>query len=252
MRKLLIVLISLILVIGISYLIYYYFVIRDKGNDQVSLPTQNTDTTTQVDASKIVFESNFDDADQAEKWEIFDDADAVEKPSHWFIEDGVLKQDSNIWAGTFGAPVNNKSYLGSQIIIKDGQKWKNYKVTFRFKPLDNDGVGFLVHYKNQDNYLRFMTVLDSTQDNGGPFLKIDKRVKGVTSGLYVKKISYKVGEWNSATVVANGPKVIFFFNDNKSKSLVYGVDKSLTAGRFGFSVFAEEGVEFDDVVISQL
>jgi len=245
----LIIIMIIIFIAGLGYLAYYWFYGRNAPGVE-SVPV--TEGPIEHLTGDELFVSNFDSEEDLSKWEIFDDDGAQEEPSHWFFEDGVLKQDSNIWGGSFGIPVKNKSYLGSQIVTKDGADWQNYYVHLRLKPLDNDGVGFLVRYQNKNNYLRIFIIQDKTQDNGGPFIKIDKRVKGKTIGLYVKKFTYNVGQWNDVNILVKGKRTTFWFGEEKTKSnSIWATDGTFKKGRFGFSVYAEEGVEFDDVVIEK-
>lgn len=241
---------SIIIVAGLGYLGYYWFYLNRPGTE-----TETSEEPSELLTGNELLIANFDSEGELSDWEFFDDDDAKESPSNWFFEEGVLKQDSNIWGGTFGAPVKDKSYLGSQLVTKAGEDWDNYYVHLRFKPLDNDGLGFLVRYQDKNNYFRIFTIEDSTQDNGGPFVKIDKRVKGKTQGLYVKDFTYQVGEWNYANILVNGDKISFWFGDldqevDRSK-MIYAEDDSFKKGKFGLAVYAEQGVEFDDVVVEK-
>lgn len=239
---------AIIFVSGLAFLGYYWYTSNQK---QPSSSTDQAQTNNQpASSANVLFSSNFDNESDLQKWEIFDDNVAQEGPSNWFFEDGALKQDSNIWAGTFGSPVKDKSYLGSMIVTKDGQTWEDYQAKFKFKPLDNDGVGFIVRYVDRNNYLRIFTIQDPTQNNGGPKIKIDKRVNGKTYGLFVKKFTYNTGQWNEVTIKVKGEKITFIMN-NEKKKYIWAETKSFKTGRFGFSVYAEEGVEFDDVVIEK-
>jgi hypothetical protein len=239
---------SMIVVSGLAYLGWYWYSMR---KNQTPATTQPQTTTNQASVNAL-FTSNFDDSKDLDKWEIFDETDAKEGPSHWFFEDGVLKQDANIWAGSFGKPVINKSYLGSSIVTKEGDNWRNYYAKFKFKPLDNDGIGFLVRFRDRNNYLRIFTIQDATQDNGGPMIKVDKRIRGKTYGIYTKKFTYKTGEWNEGNIKVKDNKIVFWLGTDKKNSLIWGIDNYFKKGRFGFSVYAEEGVEIDEVVITKL
>jgi hypothetical protein len=241
---------AMIVISGAGYLGWYWYVTHKNQAPAITQP-QNTANQNAIPQNAL-FSSNFDNQSDLNKWEIYDDDDSQDGPSHWFFADGVLKQDANIWGGTFGLPVSNKSYLGSRIVTKEGTDWKNIFAKFKFKPLDNDGLGFLVRYQDKDNYLRVFTIQDSTQDNGGPMIKIDRRFHGVTSGLFVKRFTYKTGEWNEGNLVVKGNKITFWLDNDKKKSLIWATDNLLKKGRFGFSVYAEEGVEFDEVVIKKL
>ncbi len=110
----------------------------------------------------------------------------------------------------------------------------------------------MVRYQDKKNYLRIFTIQDSTQDNDGPFIKIDKMVKGKLEGLYVKKFTYETGDWNDVNILVYGKRITFWFGEEKrSATTIWAEDATFKKGRFGLSVYAEEGVEFDDVVIEK-
>jgi hypothetical protein len=247
-KKILAALIIIMLVAGLSYLGLYLYTTKIKPAP--SPVTQPSTSDTQTSNQGELYSSDFSKSQSINDWNIVDDKLANEGPSNWKTDNNALVQLSNIWAGTSGEPITAKSYLGTEAYLKAGMSWSNYEVNAKFNPADNDGIGFIVRYKDQNNYYKVMLMLDSEKENAGPFIKIDRNVGGTFATLYQKNVSYKLKKWNTIKIDVNGPNMDIYLNSDSKTIWATDPDSSFTQGTFGLSCFAEEGVSFKDIVIT--
>ena len=250
LKKIIIALLLIILTSGLFYLGYYLYITYFQSSSQTV--TQPTTTEKPKTEEGVLYQSDFSKSSALSDWQIIDEPYAVEGPSNWKIENNNLVQTSNIWGGTFGEPVISKSYLGTLAYLKQGLAWQNYEVDLKFNPTDNDGVGFIVRYQDQNNYYKVMIVLDSEKDNGGPFIKIDKNLNGTFITLFQKPLTYKLGQENTIKIVVNGALIEVYLNSDTKTIWATDPDASFKTGSFGLSCFAEEGVSFWNIVIKSI
>ena len=250
-KKILAALIIIILISGLFYLGFYLYLTKIKpSKESVSEPAPaETSSTSQP---SILYASDFSKSDSLNDWTTVDDVNANEGPGDWKIENGALVQLSNIWAGTAGEPVTGKSYLGTEAYLKVGFSWSNYEVSAKFNPKDNDGVGFLVRYNDQSNYYKVMMVQDSEKDNGGPFIKIDKNLNGTYITLFQKPLTYNLSQDNEIRIMVNGPLIEVYLNSETKTIWATDPDSSFSQGTLGLACFAQRGVSFKDIKITEI
>ena len=91
-------------------------------------------------AQNLPWYDDFKDGDYS-GWTVVDDQPNNSGPSNWFVEDGVLKQNTNIY-------VNQNEYdvfLGTHIFVGNSS-WSDYSFNALVKSTDNDCIGILFRY----------------------------------------------------------------------------------------------------------
>lgn len=171
-------------------------------------------------------------------WTVVDDPDTTEA-SDWRVGKGVLYQNSNIYRK--GA--KNANYQGTHIVC-GSKDWTDYSVSSKVKPMDDDGWGVIVRYRDPRNFYRFFTVQDKAND--GPFMRIEKFVDDVPTILAQLADSTKKGRGYSVKVTVTGNR---FDVSIDGVMVLSAVDpEAWRSGKTGFCTFASS-VEISDFVV---
>jgi len=195
--------------------------------------------------NSILFKDDFSKLSTlSNNWEIYDAKNSAEGPSEWVVEDGKLKQKSNIFRS--GADEYD-FFEGTHVITKEGNDWKNYEVSADFSiDGDNDGVGILFRYTDEEHYYRFITVEDPV--NHGPFRRLQIKDGDKYITLTESKEGYDPSTWHSIKIRVVNDNIDIFFDN---KNIFSKKDSRYTGGRIGLQTYAEQPV-FDNVLVSEI
>jgi hypothetical protein len=191
---------------------------------------------------------------------MIDDVDLGDAaPGSWVIRDSelgldgkALFQGSNTWGDA-----TDSCLLGAMIIYK-GQEFTNFTLDVDIAASDNDGIGLLWAYTDTDSHYRGIMINDRWPDVSvdgveGPFIKIAKRISNESPWyelLAVRKEDYvpypEDARMHLTLVVDNG-----VFTLTRDDGLdISAEDHSYASGYVGFQLYAEDNIEFDNVVIT--
>lgn len=177
-------------------------------------------------------------------WEQIDNEPAYSGPGKWLIEDGVLRQTSNIWA--YQAPDEFKYHLGTNLITGN-EKWDNYSLNVICRATDNDGIGIIFRYVDKNNYYRFYLMDDNS--NGGPVQRLQKYINGEPYTIYEEKPSSAIPKgWFSLTADLRDDSIKVYLNGELFASQR---DTRFIEGRIGLACYAMSGAYFDSVTVSE-
>lgn len=199
-------------------------------------------------AQDLPLSDGFDDALDA--WTVVDDtyfgAPARSGPGRWVVEDGILRQTSNIWIGD--PPLEFEIYLGTHAVTgNDG--WRDYSMNVDAYSSDNDGIGILFRYKDPLNYYRFLLMQDAM--NGGPVSRIERRTNGVFETLAENRADPAIPSgWFTMTADIRGDSVSTYINGERMFALRDTAASAITGGKVGLSVYANSGAHFDNLLVS--
>lgn len=193
-------------------------------------------TTIQGDVS---YTDNFDREEIGRGWLVVDDPDPASGPSHWFISNGALRQDSNIYRAG-----NWETYFQGTHIVAGASIWSDYEVSAEVKSDDDDGWGVIARYVDKDNYYRFITVADS--GNQGPFMRIDRMEDGKPTVLVEKREAFTPGKMVRVRLRVSGNSISAWLDD---RQVLTATDSKFAAGKFGFMTYADSGCSFDNLVV---
>jgi hypothetical protein len=204
------------------------------------LPSKDSGDGSGIESEGLPFTDDFDDGDMA-GWTVGG------LLGSWTVsaEEGVLRQNSNDFGGSEGA---EGTYLGTYVTA-GGPSWRNYDFMARVRPVDNDGIGLIFRYEDSSNYYRFLWVGD--ESSTGPLRRLD-RIKGglqtVLKSESGEAARYDPGRWYNLEASLDGD-VIRVYIDGALWGEVR--DAEIESGGVGLFSYAQEGVEFDDVVVTE-
>lgn len=171
-------------------------------------------------------------------WEIIDEGE-LSAPSAWNISNETLVQNSNIHSRI---PLDGAEVRGSLIITGDAL-WDNYRYTSQLYAYDNDFMGVVFRYTDQNNYYLF------TMHQEGSFRRVVKNENGVFSKIVEDSAGYSKGQWYAVRIDAQGDKFNIYLDDQ----LIFEFsDSAHPQGKIGFHVTAMAGAAFDNIVVDTL
>lgn len=193
----------------------------------------------------LPFEDGFD---FRRGWQVFDDGDDG-GASDWHLAEAdgesVFVQASNHFGGTHSA----FELFGTQA-VNGNAEWENYSVTARFMNPDNDGMGIIARFQDNDNYYRFSLM------NEWPSARLVAKVGGeyVLLAEDLTRPGFVVGEWTWIRLVVNGDAIEAYTSaDGVTWDLVLSAtDASVPSGRVGLFAWGSTGVIFDDVLVEEI
>ena len=191
-------------------------------------------------SQELPWRDNFDDGDM-NGWTIVDDAPYSAGPSDWRVSLGELLQLSNIFTNENEYDV----FKGTHVFAGD-KDWRDYYFLARIYSSDNDGIGMLFRYQDENNYYRFITVQDP--GNRGPFKRLEKQVNGQFITLAEDTSNIKIPGRFIGKVHVVGDSIYFYENNE----LLFAVqDDEFDSGKIGLMCYANDGAVFDDIYVSE-
>lgn len=188
----------------------------------------------------VFLDDNFDDGDFV-GWTVVDQAPGL--TGIWSVAGQEVIQTSNIHAAS---PGQLSERLGTVLYWDDpaALTWSDYTAEVTFNSTDNDGIGLVFYYTNEDNYYKI------DLDEQRSFSTLVQKEAGVETVLATSAgPGYAVGvdtqlkvtvSDNEITVVRDG---VTLFGGSVS-----GGD--LTEGTVGLYSWGNDGAQFDDVIVT--
>ena len=193
-------------------------------------------------SGNLLFEDDFSDAQTLQSnWEIIDAKNPSAGPSKWVIKDGGLYQGSNIYrAGSD----EYAFFEGTHAVTKQGSDWDNYKINVDFKIAgDDDGVGVLFRYVDEEHFYRFIMVQDP--GNRGPFRRLQAKDGDKYITLAESKEGYDSSAGHNVKIIASGENISVILD---GKEILSAKDARYSSGRTGLMAYAEQPV-FDNFTV---
>ncbi|MEM6434681.1 MAG: hypothetical protein AAF773_12640, partial [Cyanobacteria bacterium P01_D01_bin.115] len=118
-----------------------------------------------------------------ETWAIVDEAPYAERPSRWEIVEGELVQSQNYY-GLVGGAIN----APGTYIVTGSANWTDYRVVVRLRSDDDDAIGIICRYVDDNNYYRF------SMDRQRAYRRLTKKRNGATTVLWEDATRYDRGK----------------------------------------------------------
>ena len=166
------------------------------------------------------------------QWTIMDEG-TVGAPSMWRLANEAFIQTSNIHGGA--APAYPGTYA-----IAGNSTWTDYRLTVRMRSDDDDAIGVIFRYVNDDNYYRLS--LDAQRN----YRRLIKKESGLSSILWEEKKGYTVGKPFTLTVDVIGSRLVGYMGDER---LFNVTDSAHAAGQIGLYCWANTGARFERVEV---
>jgi hypothetical protein len=169
-------------------------------------------------------------------WTVVDEG-TTNAPSNWFLENGVLRQTSNIYGGSLTASVLPKP--GTYVTAGDGS-WTDYSFTVRLRSTDDDAVGVQFRHQDSGNYYRF------SMDSQRKYRRLVKNVGGTFTLLAQDAVGFQLGQWYELRIVVSGSTINIYIDGQLWNTVT---DSAHPAGRVGLYSWGNDGLSFDDAVV---
>jgi hypothetical protein len=156
----------------------------------------------------------------------------------------TTSSSSSTSTSTAGSTTSSSSGSTTTSTSYTGGKWKDYTVNVTLKSLDNDSIGVIFRYVDDNNYYRF------TWNRSEAYRRIEKRENGVLSVLAQKTSQYQRDTAYRIQISVQGGQIQVWINGGTP---VFSVtDNSLDQGTIGLYSSSNKGSIFDDVVVTDL
>lgn len=191
-----------------------------------------------VAEASFVIDPDLVTLDEAD-WRV-EDAPGAAPASAWSIENGTIKQTSNVMVG--GARVMedtaNVERPGSLFLLQNSQVITDGELSFEVNSSDDDGVGVVFRYQDPDNYYLWSTHAQR------PFRALAVKQDARYEILAEEGEGYQRGKWFQVKFVFSGSRVTGFVNGEKSFEIQ---DPTFSEGAIGFYSWGNSGVQFRNV-----
>lgn len=172
-------------------------------------------------------------------------------PAVWEVTGGEMRQSSNVWGG-----INNTAELakpGSIALltlepgladtglIPGSESWTNYRVTARMRSSDDDAIGLVFRYRDEQNWYRF------SMDRERAYRRLVRSVDGVVDELWSDAEQYELNRDYLLTIDAIGDALVGYLDGIELFSVS---DDAHSQGTVGLYVWANVGAVFSSVRVS--
>lgn len=181
-----------------------------------------------------LFQDNFLTNDLS-AWQVID-LGSLSAPSHWEIENGLVKQSSNIYNNEAITAIEKK---GTMLVAGDAS-WENIIFTARIKSSDNDEIGLVFRYNDNLNYYRF------TMNKQAKFRRLTRVSNGVSSILWEDNFDYLQNEFYTISIVAGQDTIRAYTNDLLTLSIM---ESEINSGKIGLFSWANTGSFYSQVKV---
>jgi hypothetical protein len=182
---------------------------------------------------KVLLSENFNDSDHV-GWTIIDEGN-VDGPSKWSAATGALVQRSNIGSA-------DPHDLGTYALFTRGS-WQDYRVALKMRSADNDPIGVLFRFQDNDNYYRL------SWDKQTAGRRLIKRKNGVFEILAQDSVPYIPGKNYHVEIIAQGGSLKVNIDGKFAFSVT---DQSFKVGAVALYSSHNQGSVFDDVLVEEL
>ncbi|UCG46066.1 MAG: hypothetical protein JSU94_11245, partial [Phycisphaerales bacterium] len=180
---------------------------------------------------------DFGDGDYS-GWTIVDEGGSY-APSSWSAATGTLVQSSNIFGGDSVSP----DMPGTYAVYEDGFGWEDCLVSLTLRSDDDDAIGVMFRYIDNDNYYRF------SWDKQRSYRRLVKKENGVFTVLAQENVAYVTGQSYQLNIVLAWPVVGVLIDD---EVVFWTTDSTFASGSIGLYSWGNAGSRFDDIVVSEL
>ena len=154
-------------------------------------PTPEPEPTPEpIATSSILLDAGFNSDAALNAWTVVNQG-TEQGPSNWRVANQELAQTSNIYSNTPGV-------AGTHIYYTGGFGWTDYSASTTLRSTDNDVLGLMFRYQDQNNHYRFIM----SSENG--FRRLERVAGGVVTVLATDNVAYTPNKKYYLTVSAIG------------------------------------------------
>lgn len=172
-------------------------------------------------------------------WQVQDEGDYM-APSEWMVDSNrVLRQRSNILHLEARADLPKR---GTLLVYSEGRTWTDYDFSLHLASTDNDVLGIVFRYQDENNFYRF-----SMDQQPRAFLRrLVKCVDGAFSLLASDHVAYTSNVYYTITATVEGDSITVMSN---GETIFDVIDTSLRSGTIGLYSWGNKEAFFDDLLV---
>jgi hypothetical protein len=186
--------------------------------------------------SDLLFFDDFNDGDYS-GWSIVDEG-TNNAPSSWSAASGVMVQSSNIFS--YPTDASNIKRVGTYAYYAGGVGWLDYKLSLRIRSQDDDDIGVMFRYQDNNNYYRF------SWDKQYGYRRLVKKQGGVFTLLASDAVAYVINQTYQLQIIAQGNLLQVSVDGTSVFSVT---DTGLSSGSIALYNWGNKGSYFDNVVV---
>lgn len=149
-----------------------------------------------------------------------------------------MVQNSNIYDGS--AAASSLPKLGTYTYYGGGLAWTDYSLDLLLESADDDAIGVMFRYQDNDNYYRF------SWDRSRGYRRLVKKQAGVFTLLVQDSVLYNIGQTYQVHIGAQGSSLTVEIDGTPVFSVV---DSSLATGSIALYTWGNAGSLFDDILV---
>ncbi len=214
------------------------FTLTVKVFDGADTTTDTVDITVTDAGPQVLLSEDFNDGNY-NGW-ILVDQGTIDTPMAWSAATGVMVQSTNVHTLPLGTEIPK---LGTYAYWQGGTGWTDYKTAVTIKSADDDAIGIMFRYQDENNYYRF------SWDKQRNYRRLVKCVNGQFTLLAEDSVQYVTGQNYQVKIVAQGSTLQVSIGG----SPVFSVnDSSLSSGTIALYSWGNVGSYFDNIVVENL
>ena len=163
------------------------------------------------------------------------DVGAVSVPSQWVVTDGKLRQTSNLHSLPLASSDPDKE---GTYAVAGSSSWGDVVVQARLESHDDDAIGIMFRFVDDDNYYRF------SMDRERGYRRLVRKDNGMFTVLWEDDFIFDLARSYQITVIADGEELRGFF-DGVPMFLV--VDDRHDKGRIALYAWGNEDARYSEV-----
>jgi hypothetical protein len=186
----------------------------------------------------VLLSEDFDDGDY-DGWELVDQGTRY-GPMSWSAATGVMVQSSNVYTLPTGPEVPK---LGTYAFWQGGPSWTDYATAATIWSEDDDAIGIMFRYQDENNYYRF------SWDQQRRYRRLVKCEDGAFTLLADDSVVYVSGQSYDLEIIAEGMTLQVYVDGSL---VLWADDSSLSWGTVALYSWGNAGSYFDDIVVEDL
>lgn len=188
----------------------------------------------------LIVEDTFDDSNSLANWIVIDEG-TINSPSNWSIVSQEQAELAGVYGPGSGAISNRK---GSFNYWKDPKSlfWADYQFDVSLRAADDDGIGVIFRYRDEDNYYKF------DMDSQKNFRKLFKMYNGIETTIASVSGGYTQGQKMQLSINVTGGQFNIILDGND----VFGstiTDSGIPCGTVGLYNWGNIASYFDDFYV---
>jgi hypothetical protein len=216
------------------------FTLTVEVSDGAAVTSKTVDITV-TDAGggpQILLSENFNDGNYT-GWTLVDQG-TMGGSMAWSVVSGVMVQSSNVHSTISVDPL---AKLGTYAYWQTGTGWTDYTASVTIRSTDNDAIGIMFRYQDENNYYRF--IWDKERNSR----QLVKCKDGVFSVLAEDFVPYVTGKNYQVKIAAQGSSLVVSIDGSPVFS---ETDSSFSSGTIALYSWGNAGSYFDDILVEGL